>query len=274
MPSDNPTELRQAALHWLAESDPSAKAAGVAGLAQQHQAGAVTLNIAANLHVQGSIPGRPAKPDLVEPALLQRRSMASTQGRATLIHALAHIEFNAINLALDAVWRFRGMPEQYYVDWMHVAAEEARHYTLLVRHLANLGYAYGDFPAHNGLWDMAERTREDVLARIALIPRTVEARGLDVSPGIRDKLAQAGDLDAAAILDVILEDEIGHVRIGNHWYLWLCAQRGLNAADTDERLMRKYQAPAMRGPFNLQARRAAGFTEDEIANLTRNTAKG
>jgi uncharacterized ferritin-like protein (DUF455 family) len=187
-----------------------------------------------------------------------------------MIHALAHIEFNAINLALDAIWRFPGMPPRFYTDWLQVAAEEAYHYTLLVGHLQSLGHAYGDFPAHNGLWEIADRTRDDVLARIALIPRTMEARGLDVSPGLRDKLAQSGDRTAAAILEIILRDEIGHVRIGNHWYGWLCAQRKLNPLTTYAQLALVYKAPALRGPFNLEARKAAGFTEEELEALTVN----
>lgn len=184
-----------------------------------------------------------------------------------MIHALAHIEFNAINLALDAIWRFPGMPQAYYTDWLQVAAEEAQHFNMLAGHLGNLGYQYGDFPAHDGLWEMADKTRHDILARIALIPRTMEARGLDVSPGLRAKLAQAGDTDAAAILDIILRDEIGHVRIGNRWFDWLCRQRDQEPADTYSALTGAYRMPALRGPFNLDARRAAGFTDEELVEL-------
>ena len=170
------------------------------------------------------LPGRPDRPELVEPRKLGRRSMQSPEGRAVLLHALAHIEFNAINLALDAVWRFGGMPAAFYTDWLKVAAEEAHHFSLLVARLAEFGHAYGDFPAHDGLWDMCERTRGDVLARMALVPRTLEARGLDASPPIRARLQQAGDHASAAILDVILRDEIGHVLIGNRWFRHLCEQ--------------------------------------------------
>ncbi len=185
-----------------------------------------------------------------------------------MIHALAHIEFNAINLALDAIWRFAAMPEAFYADWLKVAAEEALHFSLLADHLVVLGYAYGEFPAHNSLWDMAEKTASDVLARIALVPRTMEARGLDASPPVRAKLAQAGDLAAAAILDIILRDEIGHVATGNHWFAWLCATRGLDPLSTYAGLARQYQAPALRGPFNIAARKAAGFSEAELLALT------
>jgi len=263
-----PDELRQAALYWLAEPVPADKAAGVSEMARRWAAGSMTLDNETVLSAESAVPGRPDRPELVPPASLKKRSMATVEGRAVMIHALAHIEFNAINLALDAAWRFPGMPARFYTDWLQVAAEEAYHYTLLAGHLQSLGYAYGDFPAHNGLWEIADRTRDDVLARIALIPRTMEARGLDVSPGLRDKLAQAGDHDAAAILGIILRDEIGHVRIGNHWYGWLCGQRGLNPLDIYEQLALAYKAPALRGPFNIEARLAAGFTEAELDALT------
>lgn len=213
------------------------------------------------------IPGRPERPELVSPLLVKHRSMRTVEGRAALIHALAHIEFNAINLALDAIWRFPGMPEQYYTDWLQVASEEALHFSLLAAHLQTQGFRYGDFPAHNSLWDMAEKTATDVLARIALVPRTLEARGLDASPPVRAKLAQAGDTAAAEILDIILRDEIGHVAIGNRWFGWLCTLRNLDPISIYAALAAQYKAPPLRGPFNIDARKAAGFTEAEIAAL-------
>jgi len=261
------TELRQAALLWLSEPDAKRKSEGVSQLSADWLADKLTLDSAPALTPQHAIPGRPQRPELVSPRDLKRRSMHTIEGRAAMIHALAHIEFNAINLALDAVWRFPGMPRDYYADWLQVAAEEALHFTLLADHLGGLGYAYGDFPAHNGLWEMAEKTKGDLLARIALIPRTMEARGLDVTPGLRARLAQAGDTAAAAILDIILRDEIGHVRIGNRWYYWLCEQRGLAPETTYTQLAEDYRAPALRGPFNLEARRTAGFSEAELAAL-------
>jgi uncharacterized ferritin-like protein (DUF455 family) len=194
--------------------------------------------------------------------------MNTLVGRAALIHALAHIEFNAINLALDAVWRFPDMPREFYADWLQVAAEEASHFTLLNTHLQTLGHAYGDFNAHNSLWEMAEKTRENVLARMALVPRTLEARGLDATPAVRAKLAQVGDDKAAAILDIILRDEVGHVAIGNRWFAWLCRQQGAEPLSTYRELARRYKAPVLKGPFNLEARRAAGFTEQELLALT------
>ncbi|MGC2048464.1 MAG: ferritin-like domain-containing protein [Gallionella sp.] len=268
-PSDStpPTELRKASLFWLAEGNPSYKAAGVHQLVQAWLSGRIDLDTHATLGATQTIPGRPEKPELVSPLSVKRRSMITPQGRATLIHALAHIEFNAINLALDAIWRFPDMPAAYYSDWLQVAGEEALHYSLLTGHLQRLGYAYGDFPAHNSLWEMAAKTQHDILARIALVPRTMEARGLDATPPVRAKLEQAGDLEAAEILNIILRDEIGHVAIGNRWYSYLCEQRGLEPAATYAQLAREYAAPVLRGPFNLEARRAAGFSELELAAL-------
>lgn len=264
---DSRTELRSAALHWLSEPHPALKSEGVTGLAQAWQRGEVMLATDAVLITQKTIPGRPALPALVSPLLVKHRVMHTVEGRAALIHALAHIEFNAINLALDAVWRFPDMPRDYYADWLHVAAEEALHFSLLSKHLQTQGFQYGEFSAHNSLWEMAEKTQDDILARIALVPRTLEARGLDASPPVRAKLAQAGDMAAAKILDIILRDEIGHVAIGNRWYGWLCAERGLDPIQTYASLAAQYKAPPLRGPFNLAARRAAGFSEAELAAL-------
>jgi len=258
----HPPELRAGALHALLEPDPVHKTALVAALADCDR-----VDPAADLHEAGGIPGRPVKPELVHPRLVGRRSMATNEGRAMLVHALAHIEFNAINLALDALWRFPGQPEQYYRDWLRVASEEARHFTMLCEHLALLGHHYGDFTGHDSLWEMVEKTRGDVLARMALVPRTLEARGLDAIPPLRAKLAQAGDLAAAAILDVLLVEEVGHVEIGNRWYLHHCALRGLEPVATYDALSVQYKAPTPKGPFNLDARREAGFLEAELARL-------
>ncbi len=256
-------ELRAAALHALALADPAAKCKAVATL----RAAPPAVDAAALLTSTASVPGRPARPALVLPGQVPQRPVGTPEGRAALLHALAHIEFNAINLALDAIWRFAGMPEAYYTDWLQVAAEEAQHFALLCGHLSTLGHAYGDFDAHDGLWQMAERTREDVLARMALVPRTLEARGLDASPQVRSKLASVGDHAAAAIVDVILRDEIGHVAIGNRWYRWCCAERGLDPVAAWPSLAARYGAPPVRGPLNLAARRAAGFLPEELAAL-------
>jgi len=261
-------ELRQSAHNWLLASNPLRKLEGVIGLQKAFSEKQVSLNsqaqISNTLIDEKSIPGRPSKPELVSPLEVKKRSMRTAEGRASLLHALAHIEFNAINLALDAIWRFEKMPDQYYIDWLKVAAEEAYHFSLLDAHLKTLGYEYGSFTAHNSLWGMVERTQDDVLARMALVPRTMEARGLDASPPLRKKLAQAGDTTAAEILDIILHDEIGHVAIGNHWFNWLCEQRGLSPIETFEALCLQYKAPKLRPPFNIDARRKAGFSEAEL----------
>ncbi|MDT8990364.1 ferritin-like domain-containing protein [Curvibacter sp. APW13] len=233
------------------------------------------LDCAESLVAPGDkLPGRPPAPVLVPPAELRKRGLASAEGRATLLHAIAHIEFNAIDLALDIVWRFAGMPELFYREWLRIAQEEAYHFRLLRARLQTLGHDYGDFPAHNGLWEMAEKTKDDLLARLALVPRTLEARGLDVTPPMRAKLAQAGDLESAAVLDIILRDEIGHVEVGNRWFKQLCQQQGLAPVDAARQLASRYRAPAQHGPFNVVARRAAGFSEEELAALDRgaNTA--
>jgi uncharacterized ferritin-like protein (DUF455 family) len=201
-----------------------------------------------------------------------KRSPFTKQGLAALLHAVTHIEFNAINLALDAAWRFAGMPPAYYLDWLRVAAEEAHHFSLLRAQLQSMGQDYGDFPAHTGLWDMTRKTEGDVLARMALVPRTLEARGLDATPAMQAKLRKVGTADAlraVAILDIILRDEIGHVAIGNRWYRYLCEQRGLDPVGIYAELAARYEAPRLKGPFNLSARRAAGFDEAELALLGR-----
>ncbi len=256
-------ELRQTALDWLCETDAVVKASGVFALKNKNFSIATSQYLCASQ----AIPGIPPKPELVAPLSLPKRSMHTVEGRTALIHALAHIEFNAINLALDAIWRFGDMPENYYTDWLKVAAEEAYHFSLLNAHLQTFGYSYGDFSGHNSLWEMVDRTKDDVLARMALVPRTMEARGLDASPQLRNKFAQAGDMKMAEILDVILRDEIGHVAIGNIWFNWLCAQRSLEPIATFEQLCQQYKAPKLKPPFNLEARRSAGFSEAELALL-------
>ncbi|TEA71528.1 DUF455 family protein [Pollutimonas harenae] len=262
--TDIQTEIRLQARHALALQDPDAKCAAVWAMRDS-----TSINTDIHLDRLPGIPGRPVRPELVAPASVPRRAMSTVAGRAALLHALAHIEFNAINLALDVLWRFPGLPEAFYRDWCKVAIEEATHFDLLSRRLQALGHVYGDFSAHNGLWEMAEKTQENLLARLALVPRTLEARGLDVSPAIRHKLAQAGDQESAAILDIILRDEVGHVAIGNYWYKWLCAQQQRDSVSSYGELARQYQAPRLRGPFNLEARRAAGFDEAELEALLR-----
>ena len=223
------------------------------------------------LPAPAELPGRPAQPELIEPKRVPQRSVQSPEGLAGLIHAICHIEFNAINLALDAVWRFADMPEDFYRDWLRVAAEEAYHFSLLHGHLqTQLGHRYGDFPAHDGLWTMCAKTAHDITARMALVPRTLEARGLDATPLIQAKLRGVGTPDALAacdILDIILRDEVGHVAIGNRWYAWLCARQGLEPVAHYRVLARQYGAPRLKGPFNTDARRQAGVVDAELSAL-------
>ena len=257
--------VRALALDALRLADPRAKAAAARALADALTPAGIDPDWAAD--EPPGLPGRPAAPRLVPPKAVPARSPHTPAGRAALLHAIAHIEFNAINLALDAVWRFPGLPAAFYRDWLRVAAEEALHFGLLTGHLYTLGHAYGDFDAHDGLWTMVEKTKHDVLARMALVPRTLEARGLDATPPLQAKFAKAGDRRAVEILGVILRDEIGHVAIGNRWYRWLCERGNLDAEAHYPVLAQAYDAPRLRPPFNVEARRAAGFSEGEIDAL-------
>ena len=218
----------------------------------------------------GALPGRPDRPLLVAPVEVPHRSPFTTEGLAALLHAVCHIEFNAINLALDAVWRFAGMPADFYSDWLRVADEEATHFGLLRTHLNSLGFDYGDFPAHDGLWEMCVKTQHDITARMALVPRTLEARGLDATPLIQARLRKVGSpaaLRAVDILDIILRDEIGHVAIGNRWYGWLCERQQIDPVAHYRLLARTHSAPRLKPPFNDMARRAAGFSQQELDDL-------
>ncbi len=209
-------------------------------------------------------PGRPDKPELVPPKDLPKRGLGSREGHAALMHSIAHIEFNAVNLALDAVYRFQEMPKAYYSDWLGVAGEESYHFQIVREHLAHLGYEYGDFPGHNGLWMTTYQTDHDPLVRMALVPRTLEARGLDVTPPMMAKLRAIGDKRGVEILKILLRDEIGHVEVGTRWFRYLCEQRDLNPFKTFQEIIEKYHHGDLRGPFNYEAREQAGFSVEEI----------
>jgi len=254
---------RQRALEVVKETDPVVKA----HLATTLQSNPLPIGADEVLTEPASLPGRPAQPLLVPHTDIPQRSLATLEGRAALIHSIAHIELNAIDLAMDITWRFSGMPDKFYQDWIRIASEEALHFTLLRDHLVTLGFDYGDFPAHNTLWEMTEKTKGDVLARISLVPRTLEARGLDATPAVKKRLIGAGDHAVGKILDIILRDEIGHVAAGNYWFRWLCAQRGLDPEPTYSELALQYGAPKLHGPFNIEARRQAGFSETELSAL-------
>lgn len=262
------TNLFAAARRCLDAIEPAAKVDLTATTAAAFARGQLSTDDAAP---PGSIgaPGRPSRPHLVEPRLLARRGLGSVEGRAALVHAVAHIEFNAINLAWDAVYRFRDMPPTYYRDWVAVAADEARHYSLLVARLAELGHAYGDFDAHDGLWTMAVKTADSCLARMALVPRVLEARGLDVTPGMIARLRGVGDEATAAILDLILAEEVAHVAAGSRWFAWCCARAGVDPRATFRDLLALHARGGLKGPFNHDARRRAGFDAAELADLDR-----
>ena len=211
----------QSAIDCLLIADPRDKCESVFALQQRFHAEKIdhanTIDVSSIL-----TPGRPELPKLVPPQQVPKRKLATEEGRIALIHAIAHIEFNAINLALDAMLRFQDMPNEYYRDWIRVAFEEAQHYTMLQKRLQQFGYNYGDFDAHNGLWEMAMKTRDSVIARMALVPRVLEARGLDVTPGMIKRLENCKDFETVEILKIIFEQEIGHVAIGSRWFKYAC----------------------------------------------------
>jgi uncharacterized ferritin-like protein (DUF455 family) len=262
----NKPSLFDAAYQALMTDDPDEKVRLTHTLRAAWREGELSLDESASPQ-QVPVPGRPERPLLVQPRDLPKRKPVTDEGRAVLFHALTHIEFNAINLGLDAAYRFRAMPQDYYDDWLRVADEEADHFVMLREHLRSLGYDYGDFPGHNGLWEMAQKTAHDVMVRMALVPRCLEARGLDVNPGIKAKLLENGDEEGAAKLDIILHDEIGHVAIGNRWFLYLCEQRELEPMAVYNGLIDEYMQGPLRPPFHIEARREAGFSEEELAYL-------
>ncbi|MDM7943187.1 MAG: ferritin-like domain-containing protein [Hydrogenophaga sp.] len=264
--------LREGALQALCTSDPDDKLRATHALFEALKQGNTRLDPAQRLAPEPgrALPGRPARPVLIAPVDVPQRSPFTPEGLAMLLHAVAHIEFNAIDLALDAIWRFPDMPAGYYTDWLQVAHEEAIHFGLLREHLRSLGRDYGDFAAHNSLWEMCVRTQHDVTARMALVPRTMEARGLDATPPMQARLRKVGTpaaMRAVEILDVILRDEIGHVAVGNRWYGWLCKQQGMEPLSHYRRLAREHSAPRPRPPFNEAARLAAGFSEAELTAM-------
>jgi len=261
---------RLSALAALRLTDPDEKVAATRALAAHIASETIADEPVRVPGDELGVPGRPERPLRVSAMAVGKRSPFNTEGRAALVHSICHIEFNAINLALDAAWRYDGMPTRYYQDWLRVADEEAQHFTLLHAHLRTMGWRYGDFTGHDGLWSMCEKTRDDVLARMALVPRTLEARGLDATPLIQAKLKRVNTPDAlraVEILDIILRDEVGHVAIGNHWYRWLCERAGIDAESAYPALVARYEAPRLKPPFNLEARTRAGFSDEELKAL-------
>ena len=260
-------DLYAAALRCLLATDPEQKIRLAPQLQQAWLAGELQRSAQALPAQKIEIPGRPAKPVLVLPKQMKQRKLQHVEGRIALLHAVAHIEFNAINLALDAVYRFREMPEAYYSDWLQVAAEEAYHFALVRTRLRELGADYGDLPAHNGLWEHALKTDHDVLVRMALVPRVLEARGLDVTPPMMERLREVGDEATADVLAIILRDEVGHVRMGSHWYRYCCELRGVEPESTFRQLLREVLQAPVRGPFYIEGRLQAGFSAEELEQL-------
>lgn len=245
--------------------DPRAKCLATRAL---HAADSGALSRSGGTARSVPVPGRPERPGLVHPSRLARRGLGTDYGRAAFIHAIAHIEFNAINLGLDAAYRYRGLPPEYYADWLSMAADESRHFEMLNDRLNDFGHTYGDFDAHNGLWEMAVKTAHDPMVRMALVPRVLEARGLDVTPGMIDKLRTVGDHKSVAIFEQILEEEVPHVEIGTRWFRYFAEPRGLDPDETFFRLLDEYMNGGPPGPYNIKARREARFSEPELNELT------
>ena len=261
------TDLHAAAKACLDATDPSEKLRLTHATWQAFLAGELCPDPSSPPADPIGPPGRPTRPRLVNARQVPQRGLGSAEGRAALVHAVAHIEFNAINLAWDAVYRYRGKPDAYYRDWASCAHDEARHFAMLSTRLAELGHAYGDFDAHDGLWAMAEKTAHHDTARMALVPRVLEARGLDVTPGMIERLRHLGDTGTVAILEVILREEVAHVAAGTRWYRHCCERDGVEPVETFFALLHQYMGVSLRGPFNLPARREAGFVEDELDRL-------
>ena len=259
--------LFAAARHCLDAATPEDKVERTFAAAAAFARGELAIPADAPAPEPVRMPGRPERPQLVHPRELPRRGFGTKDGLAAFVHAVAHIEFNAIDLAWDAAYRFRGLPREFYVDWASVANDEARHFVMLRQRLRELGHDYGDFDAHNGLWEMAEKTAHDGLARMALVPRVLEARGLDVTPGMIAKLRALGDDATVAILEVILREEVAHVAAGSRWFRWYCERAGVEPRARFRELLAQYARPVLHGPFNLEARAAAGFDDDELRAL-------
>lgn len=262
------TDLHTAAKRCLDATDPAEKLRLTHATWRALLAGELRADPASPPPVPIGAPGRPARPQLVNARQVPQRGLGSAEGRAALVHAVAHIEFNAINLAWDAVYRYRGKPDAYYRDWASCADDEARHFAMLSERLGELGHAYGDFDAHDGLWAMAEKTAGYDTARMALIPRVLEARGLDVTPGMIERLRHLGDTRTVAILEVILREEVAHVAAGTRWYRHCCERDGVEPVETFFTLLREHMGVGLRGPFNRPARLEAGFVEQELDRLT------
>jgi uncharacterized ferritin-like protein (DUF455 family) len=217
-----------------------------------------------SINIQEVLPGRPEKPVLIKPQEVPKRNIQRPEGRAAMVHSFAHIEFNTINLAWDLIFRFQTMPKEFYHDWAQVVEEEIKHFKLLRSNLINSGYDYGCFPAHNGLWTIAEQTKHDILLRLAVVPRIMEARGLDVTPDLIGRFRQINDDEMVSILELILEDEIGHVQFGTKWYHYLCEKMNIEPEIKFKKIIEEFLPSAKTKKINKNARLKAGFSQTEI----------
>jgi len=256
-------ELRAHCLKALASTDLNKKLNQVKVIYESFKSHQMTIDSKVDIQHTYHLPGAPLTPQIVPPRLVEKRS-STEQGKLIFVHALAHIEFSAINLALDIIWRFKDLPDQFYSDWLQIAYEEHLHFNLLNDYLKKFDLSYGSFNAHNSLWEMADRTRHDLIHRLALIPRTMEARGLDVTPPIIEKFKQQKDDEIAAILQIIYEEEIHHVSIGNIWYRWACEAQKLDPHETYKNLLKTYDIELNYEKLNKEARYKAGFLKEEL----------
>lgn len=252
-------DLAQEAVAILSTADASAKAKAARALGAAWRDGRAAFQGPAR---PPSRPARPAHPELRRPGdMPKRKAGGNLEKRVALLHALAHIELNAIDLAWDLIARFgsHDLPRYFFDDWVRVGDEEALHFTMLVARLGELGASYGDLPAHDGLWQSAEETAHDLLARLAVVPLVLEARGLDVSPATIADLRRAGDEESAAVLDIIYRDEIGHVAAGKRWFDHVALGQGHDPATIWQHLVGKHFRGRLKPPFNRAARDEAGF---------------
>ncbi|HCP01217.1 MAG: rhamnosyltransferase [Alphaproteobacteria bacterium] len=261
-PSFQSQTLAAAAVAVLETADPNTKCTATAAFARQWRHGDIR---GIGNGSPADRPRRPDRPELLPPAKVPRRKInRGTAGRIAQLHALAHIELNAVDLAWDIVARFTAcdLPQEFYDDWVRVAEEEARHFSLLTERLADFDATYGDLPAHDGLWDSALETAHDLCARLAIVPLVLEARGLDVTPVMINRLRAIEDKETAELLEIIYHDEIGHVEIGHRWFTFECIRRNADPAAYWKILVDRHFRGTLKPPFNTLGRDAAGMPQD------------
>jgi uncharacterized ferritin-like protein (DUF455 family) len=253
--------LAQAARAIVVANSPAEKVRLAKIAAQAWRTGALSIGTLSTAPPMPERPGRPARPELLPPTAMPRRSTQGERGRIALLHSLAHIELNAIDMTWDLIGRFFHvpMPKSFFDDWVQVGLEEAEHFEMVCGRLVELGAAYGDLPAHDGLWQAAQATGDSLVARIAVVPLVLEARGLDVSPGLISRLEAHGDLKSAAVIAVIYRDEQQHVAFGAKWFRFLCDRHKLVPEPTFHQLVRRHFRGPIKPPFNDEARAKAGL---------------